>query len=236
LFTLHLGVLMDQIADVRSLIATMLMLPADRLTPDTSLRSLDTSLGGARLILGLKRLGLKPVFHRVPPTFGELKNSLTGERTASPVNTDNNVEDEALQQASPPGALSVGLDIQDLKSLPLSADYWEHEFYQGCFSRVEVAYAVVQSEPRAHFAGFWSAKEALKKCDPSFINVDLTLLTVAHDATGKPFFLYQRSGDALRLPHAISISHSGNMASAVVISMKMITSNELSMTSSIMKT
>ena len=191
---------MAQVTDVRSLVAAMLMLSPDSLTQDTSLRSLDTSLGGARLILGLKRLGLKPPFKRIPATFGELDNSLNAGKGIVPVTVDTHLVAEEFGRSAPQGTLSVGLDIQDLKLLPASTDYWDHEFYQGCFSRVELAYAVVQSEPKAHFAGFWSAKEALKKCDSSFMKVDLTLLTVAHDEAGKPFFLFQRPDDLLRLP------------------------------------
>ena len=210
---------MSQVADLRSLVATMLMMSADELGPGTSLRSLDNSLGGAKLLLGLKRLGITAPFKRIPPTFGDLQNSLAGVSATTPVTADTHIAAEQPAEL-PPGALRMGHDIQDIKSLPNSADYWEHEFYQGCFGRTELAYAVVQSEPKAHFAGFWAAKEALRKCDPSFIDVDLSLLTIAHDTAGKPYFLYHRPGGVIRLPHAVSISHSVDMASAVVVASK----------------
>ena len=70
------------------------------------------------------------------------------------------------------GGLQVGLDVEDIRLLPQAKDYWEHEFYSGSFAKSEIAYAVLQAEPRTHFAGFWCAKEALRKCDPGFAGVD----------------------------------------------------------------
>lgn len=202
--------------DLRSLVATMLMLPPDSIGSETSLRNLDTSLGGARLALGLKRLGLVPRFRRVPSTFGELQRSFNAEPEAAAVDANTRIVETDVSKTPQTGEIAIGLDIQDVQLLPVCADYWDHEFYTGCFSRMEIAYAVVQSEPRAHFAGFWSAKEALRKCDARFLKADLTLLTVHHDPEGKPYFIEHHPDKIARLPHSISISHSGTIASAVV--------------------
>jgi phosphopantetheine--protein transferase-like protein len=202
--------------ELRFLVGTMLMLPPDSLGSDTSLRSLDTSLGGARLALGLKRLGLVPRFRRVPSTFGELESSLNAGSEAAAVDPSTHIVENYVSKTTQTAEIEIGLDIQDVQLLPVCADYWDHEFYRGCFSRVEIAYAIVQSEPRAHFAGFWSAKEALKKCDARFLKADLTLLTVLHDPAGKPYFIEHHPDKIVRLPHSISISHSGTIASAVV--------------------
>ena len=53
--------------------------------------------------------------------------------------------------------------MQEIAALPVTADYWDHEFYRETFEPSEIAYAVVQSDPRTHLAGFWCAKEALRK-------------------------------------------------------------------------
>ena len=52
--------------------------------------------------------------------------------------------------------------------MPVTDDYWEHEFYKESFSKDEIAYCVLQENPRMHFAARWCAKEALVKCDPAF--------------------------------------------------------------------
>jgi phosphopantetheine--protein transferase-like protein len=114
--------------------------------------------------------------------------------------------------------LQVGLDVEDIGSLPVASDYWEHEFYRGSFAKSEIAYAVLQPEPRVHFAGFWCAKEALRKCDSSFAGVSPELTAVAHDLDGRPYLTIASEIGPERLPHAVSISHAAEVATAVVVS------------------
>ena len=52
------GILMADMDQLRDLVARMLQVRPDEVLPETSLVGLDTSIGGARLQLGLKRLGL----------------------------------------------------------------------------------------------------------------------------------------------------------------------------------
>jgi phosphopantetheine--protein transferase-like protein len=113
--------------------------------------------------------------------------------------------------------LQVGLDVEDIRSMPVASDYWEHEFYRGSFAKSEIAYAVLQLEPRTHFAGFWCAKEALRKCDPSFAGVAPERTAVAHDADGRPYLTVETDAGPERLAHAVSISHTTEVATAVVV-------------------
>jgi phosphopantetheine--protein transferase-like protein len=113
--------------------------------------------------------------------------------------------------------LCVGLDVEGIRSLPEASDYWEHEFYSGSFARSEIAYAVLQSDPRMHFAGFWCAKEALRKCDPSFASVSPALTAVAHDSNGRPYLTLDTEAGLVRLLHALSISHTAELATAIVV-------------------
>jgi phosphopantetheine--protein transferase-like protein len=113
--------------------------------------------------------------------------------------------------------LQVGLDVEDIRSLPVASDYWEHEFYRGTFAKSEIAYAVLQVEPKVHFAGFWCAKEALRKCDSSFAATSLDEIAVAHDPEGRPYLTLAGEAGPERLPHALSISHTTEVATAVVV-------------------
>jgi phosphopantetheinyl transferase (holo-ACP synthase) len=206
----------NQSRGVRALVATMLMVAPETVDADTSLRAIDNSLSGARLRLGLKRLGVEFNSPKVPATFGELERVLAGnEMSATPM---AQAEVKAALLPSPVGPRArIGHDIQDLESLPDTADFWSHEFYLGSFSPAELAYAVVQSEPKQNLAGFWAAKEALKKCDPAFASVEFQQLTVAHHADGSPYFSFGSNGRAVPLEHSVSISHARNTASAVVL-------------------
>jgi phosphopantetheinyl transferase (holo-ACP synthase) len=202
-------------SELREMLAKVLMAPADGINAETSLVDFDNSLGEAKLRLGLKRLGLRLPPGVRPASFGDLCDLLSGKEPPSV---------RPVPPASPrPGLnsaldrLSVGLDVQDVGSLPFAMDYWEDAFFLATFAKSEIAYAVMQREPRIHFTGFWCAKEALRKCDPSFGTVGLIATAVAHEADGRPFFLWNTPSGETRLRHALSISHSGLIAMAIVV-------------------
>jgi phosphopantetheinyl transferase (holo-ACP synthase) len=221
---------MNGVDPLRKAVATMLMLERDQVGPETSLARLDTSLGGARLNLALKRLGLVLPAGASPSTFAELEAAVFGKsvRPASeskPMSTLNANETIPHPIAGSNG-LQVGLDVQDIGSLPETVDYWQHEFYTSKFGKTEIAYAEVQSQPRTHLAGFWCAKEALRKCDPSFFAADFSSTGVAHDLSGKPFLVWHGPDGVVLLPHALSLSHTTELASAVVVLLPSMPSNK----------
>jgi phosphopantetheine--protein transferase-like protein len=207
---------MERSSEVRALVATMLMVTPERVDAGTSLRAIDNSLSGTRLRLGLKRLGIEFNSPKVPATFGELERMLAGNAGTSAVVIATEFNVPPLQFAETSGA-RIGHDIQDIESMPDTTDFWSHEFYLGSFSHAELAYAVVQSAPKQNLAGFWAAKEALKKCEPTYLNVALNQLTVAHRSDGCPYFYIESNDGSIRLEHSVSISHARNTASAVVL-------------------
>jgi phosphopantetheinyl transferase (holo-ACP synthase) len=206
------GVVMSDREQLRSMIATMLMISPAEVAEGTSLAALNTSLGSAKVRLGLKRLGLALPAGAPPATFGGLLASLSGEVVPQAAEKTNFVP-TPLPSAAGNGRLAglqVGLDVEDIRSMPAASDYWEHEFYRGSFAKSEIAYAV-------HFTGFWCAKEALRKCDPSFTGVAPELTAVAHDPDGRPYLTLETAAGPERLPHAVSISHTADVATAVVV-------------------
>jgi phosphopantetheine--protein transferase-like protein len=204
---------------LRNMIATMLMVSPAEVSEGTSLTALNTSLGSAKVRLGLKRLGLVLPAGAAPATFGGLLAALSGEAVPHAAEKIGSAPRPTPSAASNGGlaGLQVGLDVEDIRSLPVAADYWEHEFYRGTFAKSEIAYAVLQAEPRTHFAGFWCAKEALRKCDPSFAGVAPECTAVAHDASGRPYLTLETEAGPERLAHAVSISHTAEVATAVVV-------------------
>jgi phosphopantetheinyl transferase (holo-ACP synthase) len=216
---------MDQSIQVRELVATMLRIPPDRLVDGTSLASLHTSLDDARLKLGLKRLGLPPLTAIRPATFGQLQAALGGTSLAPAEETANSsaatkngtIAEVTVVSEHAASGVQVGVDVQDIESLPAADDYWVHEFYVGMFAKSEIAYAVTQSEPRIHLTGCWCAKEALRKCDANFQSIDFRLTAVAHESSGRPYLVRQMASGPVRLPHALSLSHTREVATAVVV-------------------
>ncbi len=173
MFPLRSGMVMSQRNQLTQIVSTLLMMPPGDVTADTSLARLDTSLGSVRLVLALKRMGLELPDNRIPPTFRDLEFALeTTLETNGAVRVVPAAEPmrvPAAQANGFQGGLQVGLDIQEVAALPIPADYWEDDFYRENFDKSEIASAVVTSDPRPHLAGYWCAKEALRKCDPSFI-------------------------------------------------------------------
>jgi phosphopantetheine--protein transferase-like protein len=204
---------------LRGLLATMLMVAPVEIGSETSLAVLNTSLGSARLRLGLKRLGLTLPQSAKPATFAGLLTLLSGEVETSAVQTTKTTV-KAVPKGAPAtsGTLQVGLDVEEIRSLPVAVDYWEHDFYRSSFARSEIAYAVLEADPLTHFAGFWCAKEALRKCDPSFAEVPFDRIAIAHETGGRPYLTLASDAGPERLPHAVSISHTTDVATAVVVS------------------
>jgi phosphopantetheine--protein transferase-like protein len=212
---------MNQNEQLRETVATMLKLTPDQIRPETSLSDLDTSLGGARLKIALKRLGVSLPNSFSLTTYGNLEEFLSGNppRPALPSKPNAGAcVTQPVSSASALNGLQVGIDVQDVAALPVAADYWGHEFYTGNFDKSEIAYAVVQSEPRVHFAGFWCAKEALRKCDPTYGQVSFDSIVVMHEQDGKPYLIRQTPSGAVRLPHSLSVSHTAQLATAIVAS------------------
>jgi phosphopantetheine--protein transferase-like protein len=213
---------MNKTEELRTMVGSMLMVPPDEIGPETSLGSLNTSLGSAKIRLGLKRLGLQMPRGPAPTNFAALVAAVSDETglAAAPVSQPQPAHVPASGNVPTGGflpGLHVGLDAEAVNCLPAALDYWEHEFYRNTFARSEIAYAVLKAEPKTHFAGFWCAKEALRKCDPAFTATNMNRVAVFHDPDGHPYLTVQTETGAQRLPHSLSISHTSDLALAVVV-------------------
>jgi phosphopantetheine--protein transferase-like protein len=116
--------------------------------------------------------------------------------------------------------LACGIDIERVDAMPVADDYWEHEFYKESFSKDEIAYCLLQENPRMHFAARWCAKEALVKCDPAFKDQPFSTLEVVRNESGEVSLAHHANGTSTRPPLAVSISHTETMAAAVVVRKK----------------
>ncbi len=204
--------------EVKEAVAAILMVRPDQVGARTPLAALDNSLGEAKLRLAMKRLGISMPAGLRPANFGELCERLAGASgEENPAGAKPALTQFYPSDPSPMTGPRVGLDLQEISALPQVDDYWEDSFYKGTFDKSEIAYAVAQPEPRLHFAGFWCAKEALRKCDGRFFDVEPTATAVEHDARGGPYFVWKSSDGGRRLPHSLSISHAGGIAMAIAM-------------------
>jgi phosphopantetheine--protein transferase-like protein len=83
----------------------------------------------------------------------------------------------------------VGIDIEDVASIPHADDYREHDFFRDNFTQAEIAYCLAQPDVRASFCGTWAAKEALLKAG---LNIDqsnqLNTIEITRDRLSRPLY------------------------------------------------
>jgi phosphopantetheine--protein transferase-like protein len=101
----------------------------------------------------------------------------------------------------------IGIDIEEVASLPAADDYREHPFYRDNFSPAEIAYCVRQPDERAAFCGTWAAKEAVLKSGAPGTLSRLGAIEILRDDRGRPTY----PGCTL------SISHTASTAVAVCL-------------------
>src|SRR4051812_23435886 len=103
-------------SQLKELLAPMLLVAANDIGRDTSLSSLDNSIGEAKLRAALKRFAVEMPDGLRPPTFGAFYRLVSGvvpEPAVQPaIKSSVTPLDDLFQQ------LSIGLDVQDIASLP----------------------------------------------------------------------------------------------------------------------
>jgi len=204
------------------------------LRPDQTLNSINInkSLGLALLRSALERkFQRKFAWIQWETTIQQLLDAADG--TGGAGSAQANVRDNVFHAPRPSASgasnrwsgagahvLGHGVDIQDISSLPETSGKWEENpFYAEHFTSEELAAARSRPNARAHLAGLWSAKEAVKKSDPELMALEFKDITIIHDASGRP---------SVRVPDGklrgdvgvmVSISHSATFAfaSAIVV-------------------
>ena len=94
-------------------------------------------------------------------TFGELTDKLDGKSQNSKVEAINN--NSTIQQFSnqtnthyPISNTQIGIDIEQISSLPKTNDFRTESFYTDNFSEKEIAYCILQPNVYSSFAGLFA--------------------------------------------------------------------------------
>ncbi len=106
----------------------------------------------------------------------------------------------------------IGFDIVEVSRFRKHTKNTGDHFLRKIFSKKEIAYCFTYSDPSAHFAGIFAAKEAASKA----LGIDKypwIEIEIRHMKNGKPI-AYKKNK---RLPIDISISHTKNIAGAVAL-------------------
>ena len=184
-----------------------------------STRRMQGSLARAKLDAAIRnRLGIKSRAVYSVKSYGELQNALLGatsqvsESNGSTAieSTGTNSELSTVLAGKTLGfesSLRCGIDIEMVDGFPEVDDYWKDTFYINSFSSTEIAYCSLQEFPRMHFAARWCAKEALKKCDPSYLKEDMNNMELISASDHPPILRCNRGNKPDVIPVAVSISH-----------------------------
>ncbi len=105
---------------------------------------------------------------------------------------------------------AIGIDVEEISSMPLVNDFREDEFYKMNFAAAEIAYCILQPNPQASFAGLFAAKEAIVKAGNQYKNKPFHTILIDHLPGGKP----------VHPQFEISISHTGTLAIAVAVNLQ----------------
>ena len=89
-------------------------------------------------------------------------------------------------------------------AMPVTDDYWEHEFYKESFERRNGLLPPAGKSSNA-FAARWCAKEALVKCDATFKGQPFSSLEVVRNEAGE-VSLAQHANGASTKP-SLAVSH-----------------------------
>lgn len=204
----------------------------------------DFVLGGPRMQGSLPRYALDAAIRRRVGTalatvhranmFGQLEDELLGRAevvsSKTPSDGGNNISDAVRDTQAPDstrvfsgngtiGAVSsCGVDLERVDALPMADDVWRHPFYREMYTKAEIAYCLSRENPAEHFAARWCAKEALKKCEPAWLRAEISAVEVVLDEHGAPSLWTTDGEERRRLPVAVSLSHTAEMAVAMVVS------------------
>lgn len=116
--------------------------------------------------------------------------------------------------------LRVGTDIVDIKRIEKSAQ--RESFVKRVYSEAERALFSEKKNPYPSMAGNWAAKEAFAKAlGTGVVNFSMCQVEVLRDELGAPYIrLFSNAkdiADRMGLSFSVSISHTDELATAVVI-------------------
>lgn len=199
---------------MKEIIAQFLQVEANSITTGTLInrQALKSSIFVHRMYGKLADAGFVVNDYSNINTFGELLEKLEGKsQNLKSETTNDNITIQQFNNQSNTQHLTpntqIGIDIEQISSLPKTNDYRTEGFYTDNFSDKEISYCILQPNPAASFAGLFAAKEAIVKANNQYKNTKYNQLVITHNSSGKPEFAGMN----------ISISHTEDTAVAVAV-------------------
>ena len=111
--------------------------------------------------------------------------------------------------------IGLGIDMQEINTMPITQNYRENDFYKSHFSKEEISTAMLKQNARQHFCGIFCAKEAVKKTDAQFLNLRMDYISIMHNKDGRPIVKLNKKFNYDENFHFIlTITHTESFAAA----------------------
>lgn len=196
---------------IKNIVSKYIKIPAEQITPQTVIdrSAVASSIILHRMYAQLANEGFVISDYTGIKTFGQLT---AGENETIITLTEPSAINENTNEPS------IGIDTENINSMPVVNDFREEAFYKMNFAPAEIAYCILQPDPYASFAGLFAAKEAIIKADNSYQNKPFHTIIIDHLPGGKPVYT----------GFQISISHTNETAIAVAVKNILSSSSPLS--------
>ena len=190
----------------KEIIAKFLSIDSDLINENTLInrQALKSSIFVHRMYGKLSDAGFAVNDYSNINTFGELELVLSGKTNGGAYKIEQIIQ-PLEQSLNHQNKSSVGIDIENIASLPKTNDFRTEGFYIDNFGEKEIAYCILQKNPYSSFAGLFAAKEAIIKAENKYQNIKFKDILISHDTNGRPSFNEIN----------ISISHTDETAVAV---------------------
>ncbi|MES2849352.1 MAG: 4'-phosphopantetheinyl transferase superfamily protein [Bacteroidota bacterium] len=188
---------------IKNIVSKYIKIPAEQITAQTVIdrSAVASSIILHRMYAQLANEGVVINDYTLIKTFGQLTGN--GKETTLTF-TEPRVQTTTTENENAP---SVGIDTENISSMPVINDFRENAFYKMNFAPAEIAYCILQPNPYASFTGLFAAKEAIIKADNNYKNKPFHTIIIDHLPTGKP----------IHAGFQISISHTNDTAIAVAV-------------------
>jgi phosphopantetheine--protein transferase-like protein len=195
---------------IKEIVSLYIKIPANQIAANTIIdrSAVASSILLHRMYAALSIEGMAIENYWDIKTFGTLLQRINGTETKYvAVIPDNSSEYFLPVNETRPSIGGIGVDVEEIKSMPQVNDFREEAFYKMNFTSEEIAYCILQPDSLSSFAGLFAAKEAIVKADNSYLNRPFNSIYIDHLPNGKP----------VHPSFQLSISHTNELAIAVAM-------------------
>ena len=139
-----------------------------------------------RLYSELSSIGIDISDPKSITTYGDLIKQLNNEKNKEITKETNNLHSNQ-NNIDNTFIKGIGIDIEKISKLPMTADFRTDNFYIENFTSKEISHCILNENPYKSFASLFSLKEAIFKSKNSiFSSKKFNTIEITHNINGAP--------------------------------------------------